>query len=283
VTAVLLALAAAVCFGAMPVAVRFAFRVDVSAALGTLAMQVTAFAVVAIGALVEGVRLEGLTPFLLAGLVAPGASQIFITLGIREAGSSRASIAFGTAPLFAVLIALVALGERPEAAALAGVCLVVGGGVALAFERDRPAHVRWIGLAYAIVGALLFAIRDNLVRHLSLDTATPPLTAAAATLVSAIVFSTVYAAVRGERAVVPPAGIVRWGLPGVLIGLAYVGLFEAFYRGEISVVAPIVGTESLWGVLLSALLLRRSELVGVRLVGGAALVVAGGVLIAVFR
>ena len=282
-TAVWLALAAAVCFGAMPVAVRFAFQADVSASLGTLAMQVAAFAVAAAGAAFEGVQLAGVVPFLLAGLIAPGASQIFITLGIREAGSSRASIAFGTAPLFAVAIALVALSERPGVAVLAGVVLVVVGGVALAFERDRPEHVRWIGLGYAVLGALLFAVRDNLVRHLSLDTGVPPLTAASATLASAIAFSAVYAAIRGDRLVRPPAAIARWIAPGVLIGLAYVALFEAFYRGQVSVVAPVVGTESLWGVLLSALLLQRSERVGPRLALGAALVVVGGVLIAVFR
>ena len=50
-----------------------------------------------------------------------------------------------------------------------------------------------------------------------------------------------------------------------------------------TVVSPLVATESLWGVGVSALLLRRRELVGLRLAAGAALVVAGGVLIGVFR
>jgi drug/metabolite transporter (DMT)-like permease len=49
------------------------------------------------------------------------------------------------------------------------------------------------------------------------------------------------------------------------------------------VVSPLVATESLWTVLLSALLLRRSELVGGRLLLGAALVVGGGALIGAYR
>ncbi|HEY2940558.1 MAG TPA: hypothetical protein VGJ27_12165, partial [Gaiellaceae bacterium] len=60
-------------------------------------------------------------------------------------------------------------------------------------------------------------------------------------------------------------------------------LFEAYYRGRVTVVAPLVATESLWGVLFSGLLLRRSELVGRRLVLGAALIVAGGALIGAWR
>jgi uncharacterized membrane protein len=70
---------------------------------------------------------------------------------------------------------------------------------------------------------------------------------------------------------------------GLLFGVSYSALFEAYYRGRVSVVAPLVATESLWGVLFSGLLLRRSELVGRRLVLGATLIVAGGVLIGAWR
>jgi len=62
-----------------------------------------------------------------------------------------------------------------------------------------------------------------------------------------------------------------------------VALFEAFYRGTVSVVAPIVATESLFGVVFSAWFLGRSEGVTRRVVAGALLVVAGAMLITVFR
>jgi uncharacterized membrane protein len=70
---------------------------------------------------------------------------------------------------------------------------------------------------------------------------------------------------------------------GVLFGLSYVCLFEAYWRGRVTVVSPLVATESLWGVFLSIVFIRHIELVGRRLVLGALLVVAGGVLIGVFR
>jgi uncharacterized membrane protein len=77
---------------------------------------------------------------------------------------------------------------------------------------------------------------------------------------------------------------VRAFLPtGLLFGLSYAALFEAYYRGRVSVVAPLVATESLWGVGFSLLLLRRSELVGRRLLLGALLIVAGGALIGASR
>jgi drug/metabolite transporter (DMT)-like permease len=81
----------------------------------------------------------------------------------------------------------------------------------------------------------------------------------------------------------PLAGFGAFVPSGILFGLSYLCLFEAYYRGPVTVVSPLVATESLWGVALSALFLRRHERVGPRLVGGAALVVVGGVLIGVFR
>lgn len=282
--AVLLALVSAALFGAMPVAVRFAFAYPVPAPVGTLLMQSATFAVLACGMVVQGgATLSGLLPFFLAGAIAPGASQILITLGIRDAGSSRASVALGMAPLFAVALAVGVFGEAPGLGVLAGAFLIVGGGMALAAERDRPAHFRWIGIGYALVGAALFALRDNLVRHLSLDTDVPSMTGGAAMLAAGMAVTAAFVAIRRDRLRWPLPATVRWLVPGILVGISYVALFEAFYRGEVSVVAPIVGTESLWGVAFSALLLHRTERVGPWLVVGATLVVTGGVLIGVFR
>ena len=282
--AILLALSAAALFGAMPVAVRFAFTNPIPAAVGTLYMQVTMLLILVAAAAVQGGAItSGILLFLLTGLIAPGISQLFITVAIRDAGSSRTSVAFGTAPLFAVVIAVVVFGEDPGPGVLAGAFLIVGGGLALAGERDRPAHVRRIGIIYALIGAALFALRDNLIRHLSLDTDVPSMTAGAATLASALVVTSLFVALRRDPVRSPPRVAVRWLLPGVLFGVSYVCVFAAFYRGTVSVVAPIVGTESLWGVGFSALFLHRTEQVGMRLVLGAMLVVSGAVLISVFR
>ena len=50
-----------------------------------------------------------------------------------------------------------------------------------------------------------------------------------------------------------------------------------------TVVSPLVATESLWGVLFAALLLGHTERVGSRLAVGALLVVVGGAVIGVYR
>jgi uncharacterized membrane protein len=109
------------------------------------------------------------------------------------------------------------------------------------------------------------------------------MTAGAAMLAASLVVTSSFVVGRRNRIRWPAPVVARWLLPGTFVGLSYIALFEAFYRGTVSVVAPIVATESLFGVVFSALLLRRSERVGARVVLGAALVVAGGALIAIVR
>jgi len=266
----------------MSVALRMALDRDADVALGAIATAATALGVALVAAAAEsptrGLHLSSAWPFVLAGLLSPGAAQIFVTVAIRESGSSRVSMIFGTAPLVSVTIALAFLGEPARAPLIAGAVLVVAGGVELARERERPAHLNRLGLVLAFAGATLFAIRDNLVRHLAVGrTAVPPAGAAAAALLG----GTVLVAAWARR------GIGRRWLgfvpAGVCFGASYVTLFEAYYRGRVTVVAPLVAVESLVGVALSALLLRESEGVGKGLLVGAALIVAGGALIGAFR
>lgn len=277
----MLALVSAALFGAMTVALRFALAREPDAEAGALHTILAALSVTLPFAAAGDVDLGGTWPFLLAGVLGPGGSQLLFTLAVRDAGPSRTSVTVGTAPLFSVAIALLLLDEPAKAGVIVGALLIVFGGIVLVREPGRPEHVRWIGLAFALAATVVFAVRDNLVRHLSLDTEVEPALAAAATLLAGGVTVAVWLLVSRRRL---PAGGFRAFVPaGVLFGLSYLCLFEAYYRGRVSVVSPLVATESLWGVALSALLLRRHELVGPRLAGGAALVVAGGVLIGVFR
>lgn len=272
----------------MTVALRLALRRSPDAELGALQTMVPALAVALAFALAHLARngmpdLADAWPFLVAGMIAPGGSQLLFTLAVRDAGPSRTSVLVGTAPLFSVAIALTLLSEPLEAALLAGAVLIVAGGVLLVGERVRPAHFKLVGLAFALAATVLFASRDNLLRWLSLDTDVPSSVAASATLASGAACVLAYLlATRAGRGVTSRGGRA-FVAAGLCFGLSYVALFEAYYRGRVTVVSPLVATESLWGVLLSALLLRRSELVGARLLAGAALIVAGGALIGAFR
>ena len=282
-TAIVLAGLSAFLFGAMTVLVRIALATGVPPEVGTLFTIVPACTVTGIVAVAHGDwDLTNAWPFVLAGLLAPGIAQILFTFAVRDAGASRTSVTVGMAPLIAVATALVFLDEPLVAGLVAGAALIVTGGILLASDRATPEHFKRVGLLYALVGTAAFATRDTVVRWLASDVSNvdPRLAAFAAMLTGttvALAFALLLRAPLSRRA-------ARAFLPaGLCYGLSYVFLFEAFFRGRVSVVSPIVATESLWGVTLSWLVLRKSEQVGSRLVAGAALVVVGGILIGLNR
>jgi drug/metabolite transporter (DMT)-like permease len=282
-TAVALGAVSAFLFGAMTVLVRIALRTGVAPEVGSL------FTILPAAAVTLGVTLAlgdwniaSAWPFVLAGLLAPGIAQILFTFGVRDAGASRTSVTVGTAPLFAVATALVFLDEPLVAGLLVGAALIVTGGILLASDRARPEHFKRIGLVYALIGTMAFATRDTLVRWLVTDaTDVPPVLAASVAMLTGAAVALVF--VLWRRAPITRSAARSFVPAGLCYGLSYVCLFEAFARGRVSVVSPIVATESLWGVTLSWLVLRQSEHVGRRLVAGAVLVVAGGVLIGIYR
>src|SRR4051812_29099014 len=230
----------------------------------------------------RGVHASSAWPFLLAGLLQPGIGQLLVTLAIKEAGASRASVVFGSAPLISVAIALTLLHEPVSAPLLIGALLIVAGGVELARERDRPEHLRRLGLVLAFGATAVFAIRDNLLRWLSEGTSVPPAVATVAALVGGGIVTAAIVVPRIQQRPTAASSLPFLGV-GVLFGLSYVSLFEAYYRGRVTVVSPLIATESLVGVALSLLLIRHTEHIGRRIVIGAALVVAGGALIGAFR
>src|SRR4029079_13765467 len=97
----------------MSARVCLALRSRDDAELGSLAMSTVALAITAAVALAgrPDLDLGEVWPFLIAGAIAPGLSQILFVRAVREAGAARTSVLMGTAPLVAVAIALTVLGE----------------------------------------------------------------------------------------------------------------------------------------------------------------------------
>jgi drug/metabolite transporter (DMT)-like permease len=282
VAAVLLALASAVLFGALAVAIRLATRRGADPESGALATTAIALGVCGgVALFLDGA--SDVWPFLLAGTIAPGASQVMFFRSVRDVGPARATVLVGTAPVVAAVIAIVVLGEPVRAALVVATVLIVSGGVALAGERIRPDTFRRIGVALALGATVLFATRDNVVRELQVDSDVEPLAAAAATLVGGALVVSAYLLATRRRRLLDSIALGTWLPSGLLFAASYAALFEAYDRGRVTVVSPLVATESLWGVIFAALVLRRSELIGRRLVAGALLIVAGSALIGATR
>ena len=277
-----LAVVSAALFGAMTVLVRIGLRRGPDAAAATLATILPALAVSLVAAAVarRGGRSASRGRSRSPGCSRPGGSQILFTL--RDPGGRRVA-GIGRRRRRAARRrrdrACSRCASRSSAPLLVGAVLVVAGGAALVAEPGRPQHLRASGLALAAGATVALRVaRQPRPCARDADAASPrrsppPRRCSAAR-----------SSRRSTRGGCPSLRTQRAFLPaGICFGLSYLALFEAYYRGRVTVVSPLVATETLWGVGLSALLLRQSELVGRRLLVGAALIVAGGVLIGVFR
>jgi drug/metabolite transporter (DMT)-like permease len=283
-TAVGLAALAGLAFGALAVAVRWGLRRYPDAFVGALVATVLAALVTAAAAAPSvaagGVHPSDLWPFVVAGLIAPGASQVVLTLAVSEAGASRAAIFMGTAPLISIAVALSVLGEPFQPLLVVATVLIVFGGIALARERMRPEGFRVRGAVLALVCAGLFGVRDNVLRAAARDAHPPPLIAAAASLAAASAISLVYAGIRHREFRVRVSRAVSAFVPaGLALAVGYGSLLEAFSRGRVSVVSPLNATGALWTMLLARLFLGSGERIGSRTLVAAMLIVTGGGLI----
>jgi drug/metabolite transporter (DMT)-like permease len=284
---VLLAAGAALSFGALAVTIRLALQPPLDAEAASLVTTFLAGACCVVLAIVKedlsGLDWAGTWPFFVTGLFAPGISQILFTRAVGVIGPSRTAVFVGVSPVLSAAIAVTLLDEPLHVALVLGTLLVVAGGTLLVRERVGPGALLSVGIGMALSAALLFAVRDNLVRWAARGNDVPGFVAASASLMSAAFVIAFVVLLRPNASVRVRQTFGPFVLSGLVYGISYACLYSAFDLGRVTVVAPLVATESLWAVLISIVVLRHSERIGVRLLVAAALVVGGGALISSFR
>ena len=284
---VLLAAGSALFFGALAVTIRLALTRGIDTEAAALVTTVIACLICLFLSLAAGdfsnVAWTDTWPFFVTGLFAPGISQILFTRSVGVIGPSRTAIVVGISPVLSAGIAVTLLGEPLHIALVLGTLLVVAGGTLLVRERGGPATMLSLGIALSLSAAVLFSIRDNLVRWAARGSEVPGFVAATASLVSAtvVILAVVASRPQARERIARAAG--PFVPSGLVYGISYACLYTAFDRGRVTVVAPLVATESLFAVLISIALLRTTERIGPRLLLAAALVVGGGALISSFR
>ena len=272
-------------FGALSVAVRAGLSgpesPELAAFAATACGAVVCATVVVLGQPAGDIRVGTLWPYLIVGGLAPGVSQICLTFAVRSAGAARTAIVMGSAPMLSVLIAFAALAEPIRLDVLAGTLAIVLGGSALAFERGRTQRSHLRGALLAGTCAMLFAVRDNLLRSLATGQHAAPFAAATATLVGATAVIGLYILCVRPTAATAQIGrtFVRFVPAGTALAVGYGFLLTAVAHGRVSVVSPLNATGSLWAVALAALTFRRTEQIGGYTLAAAILIVIGGVTI----
>jgi drug/metabolite transporter (DMT)-like permease len=283
------AIVTAILFGSNTVAVRIGFRRNVDAELSAL-MPVLVSVVIAVPVAAVSVAVSwdddaaDLWRFAVAGLIAPGLSQLVFMPAVRYAGASRVGILIGMAPVLSAGLAIALLDESFKAVLAIATMMIVIGGMALAWDPARPVGFRRIGLLYGAAAAFLFSLQAVTLRWASDGRSIPPVVGLAVMVtVGAVIPLSVLLYRKGRAAFADarPALAAFWPA-GVLFTLASFGFILAYKYGEVVVVAPLTATESLWTVVLAAILIgARSDAITTRVIGACVLIVVGGILVGI--
>jgi drug/metabolite transporter, DME family len=218
--------------------------------------------------------------FMLSGSIQPAFVRFLHYTGIVRLGASRAAPVRSIAPLFAIAIAFFFLAERPGLSVYWGAVLCVGGIWLLSYKRQGESEWKKIDLLFPLGAALLTAVSQNIRKMGLLILPNPFIAAAVTTTTSLVVFSLSLVLTRQIGTIkMDKKCLPTYGTAAAISTVAQVFTFMALSQGQVSVIVPLVNTNPLFIVALSALFLKDLEKVTAMVVAGALLIVGGVALI----
>jgi drug/metabolite transporter (DMT)-like permease len=283
--AVALAIASAFCFGLGLVLTQLGLRgiAPIAGAAISIPSSTLLFLAIAPFALhAADLSWTAVAIFAAVGLLYPATATLLTFEANRRIGPVLTGTFGNLAPIFAVAIAVLVLGEPLRVLQVAGLTVILAGVMVLTMPHDGgPSHWRSAVLLLPLAAA---AIRGLIQPAIKLGLAYWP-SPYAATSVSYVVSALLVLAVARARTGrwfvnATPRGQLTFVAVGITNGLAVLLLYAALANGPVALVSPLVATYPLATIVLGVLILRRIE-GGARLPGGVALTVIGvGLLIA---
>jgi drug/metabolite transporter (DMT)-like permease len=219
--------------------------------------------------------------FVLSGLLQPLLARILYYVGIQRLGVSRAGPLRGTGPLFAVIVAVIFLNERPNYFVYGGTILTVAGAGLILSRMRKEGDWRPFDAVFPLGAALVAAVSQSL-RRTGLLMLGNPFVGAAITNSTSLIIYLISLLVLGKIHLIRPhrASLPYFGSAAFISAGAQALVFVALSRGEVSVMVPLFNTTPFFSVLFATIFLRDLERVTSRVVIGAALLVAGVIFIA---
>lgn len=227
---------------------------------------------------------QGASVFLALGLFFPVAVTLLAYEANRRMGPTVAGAIGSTAPLFAVLGAMLFLGESLGLTQIAATLAIVAGSIVLVWHSGAHASAgaptdvpngavltSWV----AWLAAALRALAQVIAKFGLLWWPNPFAAVLLGYTVSAAVIWIIAAfSRRAASRAYTRRGILWFALTGLFNSAAVLALYTALEHGTVNVVSPIASSYPLFTLLLNAVILREERL-SARLLGGVALMVGG--------
>jgi drug/metabolite transporter (DMT)-like permease len=223
------------------------------------------------------------TLFACVGVFFPAAVTLLNFESNRLLGPNIAGAMSGLAPLFAVLLALILLGETLHPLQLFGIAGIVGG-VMLMYQGQRRAFPSWSQSMLFLLPLAAAVIRGGVqpIIKLGLERWPSPLAAVVIgyTVSSAVLIGSALFRDRKSAHEVSLRGALWFAAVGLCNGSAVYLTYAALGCGPVALVAPLIASYPLITLLLSAVFLKE-ERVSPHLMAAVAVTVGGVVLLIV--
>ena len=222
--------------------------------------------------------------FVLVGLIQPGGTRFLAYMSVEKVGVAVTSPIRATTPLFSSLMAIAVLGEQLTPAVGAGTALVVLGIILLSLREEKTGAWMNILVALPLLSAFV-AGSTQVIRKIGLAQITLPILGAAVTTGTSLIAVAVSLSVSRKWSTVTfdRRSLGYFLLAGCAVTLGVASIYMSLYLSDVVIVAPLSSLSPLYSLVLSAVFLRGEEVITVRKVVAAVLIVLGVVLITAIR
>lgn len=220
--------------------------------------------------------------FILAGLFAAILGRTLNYLSIDKLGVPISTSLTGTNPIFALILAVIFLGEKVSTATVLGSLLVVVG-IALMSGSGAEGKLNARDLVIPLASAFFYAC-SSAVRKIGLIILPESVLGAVVGALTSLIAYPLLLRLMGRTG---EFKLSRKSIPwliggGIATSTAWIGMFTATQMGSVSVTSAIIGANPLFGLILSAILLRDSEKITPRVAAGSMLIVVAVLIITLF-
>lgn len=277
----LLAMATALCFGISPVVLKLGFarkgRTDVAVFIG-LVMAVPLYLIFAPflgGISFHGMNTQAWVGFILGGLFGGGIGRRWMYTAIERLGASPAAAVKNSAPLITTALSIPLLGEDVTLIRWLAIVVIVAGITLVTWTRGGgKKQLLNAGLLAAVGAAVSYGIRPLFLKY-GLDGADLPLTGALIGAVASVIYAAVLTPRHELRVGLLGPGSGLFAVSGVLQSLGFLALTFGLAKADASVVYPVTSAAPLVTVVLTAIVLRKTERLNWRIVVGTCLIIIG--------
>lgn len=222
--------------------------------------------------------------FMLVGLIQPGGTRFLAYLSVQKVGVAVTAPLRATTPLFSSLLAIIVLGERLTLPVALGTALVVGGITAISLRKADSGS--WLNI-YVLLPLLssFVAGSTQVIRKIGLAQIPLPILGAAVTTGTSLIVVMLSILLSGNSStlVFNRTSVWYFTLAGFTITMGVASVYMSLYLSDVVVVAPLASLSPLFSLILTAIFLREVEVITLRVVIAACLIVAGVVSITAIR